>query len=334
MASKTNLLAFPRLAARLVADGAADQNAPPTVQRPVVTTREVTIASGLHSGGTFAIQDGDLIVVGTDVSCDICLSDAGIAPRHAAIALHGSDVLIRSLDGDVSINGDPVRGAKRLSPDKSTVIALGSSEVQLEMVASSAPRAKANPTPAISAPTVKKRIIFLSAFSLFAVVSTLLVAGKLNASLSPKPDTAAVQALPVVKKEELIEQVRESFRMQGYDANVTHIDGARVQVDNLDEVNERVRHAAERVRTDVPQLEALVFLSPKDAAPPTDPPPYGNRAGDRIVTRIDGKTAYLVAGAGTRYFTGSKLPSGHTIRRITREAVQVERDGQIDWFRF
>ncbi len=67
------------------------------------------------------------------------------------------------------------------------------------------------------------------------------------------------------------------------------------------------------------------------APPPDDPPPYGNGAGDRIVTRIDGKTAYLVAGAGTRYFTGSVLPSGHTIRRITprlcRSSAKVKSSG-------
>ena len=136
-------------------------------------------------------------------------------------------------------------------------------------------------------------------------------------------------------KEDLVEQVRDVFRTQGYDANVTHIGGARMQVDNLDQKHKRVKHATEQVRADVPQLEALMLHIAEWTQPrPADPPPYGNSAGDRIVTRIDGKTAYSVAGAGTRYFTGSKLPSGHTIRRITPEAVQVERDGQIDWFRF
>ena len=371
MASKTNLLAFPsRVAA-------------PPAPPPTVAAREVTIASGLHSGAKFAVQDGDLIIVGADAGCDICLSDAGIAPRHAAIALHGPDVLIRSLDGAVSVNGESLRAARRLSSDESTVISLGTDEIRLELAATTATKSKTNRTTTLTGPSAKRRVIALLCFTVFAVVATVLVAGKLDASLSAKPaepDVAAVQTLLdqqgfskavtaslashgveikgvldraaatklravtagsrqpivdlVITKEDLVEQVRDVFRTQGFDAIVTHVSGARVQIENLDESNERVRHAAEKVRTDVPQLEALTYISPKDAAPPSDPPPYGNGSGDRIVTRIDGKTAYLVAGAGTRYFTGSKLPSGQIIRRITREAVQVERDGQLDWFRF
>lgn len=370
MASKARILAFPTLGTQQA------------VAQPVAATREVTVASGLHSGATFNVQDGDLIVIGADIGCDICLSDAGLAPRHAVIALHGPDVSIRGLEGTISVNGEDVLTTKRTSSEKSTVIALGGSDVRLELVA--APGLEAKPsTPPVKVPTIKHRVIALGCFAVFAVIATVLVAQKLDASLSSKPgkpDVAAVQALldqqglakavvasltpngveikgvldraaatklrgatagsrqsivdSVVIKEDLVEQVRDVFRSQGYDANVTHIGDARVQVDNLDEKHKRVRHAIEQVRADVPQLAGLVFISPKDAAPPSDPPPYGNSAGDRIVTRIDGKTAYLVAGAGTRYFTGSKLPSGHTIRRITREAVQVERDGQIEWFRF
>jgi type III secretion system YscD/HrpQ family protein len=370
MASKARILAFPKLGTQQ------------TAAQPITATREVTITSGVHMGGTFSVQDGDLIVIGADVGCDICLSDAGIAPRHAVIALHGRDVSIRGLDGPISVNDEDVVTTKRTSSEKSTVIAFGGSNVRLELVA--APGLQATPsTPPVKTATFKQRAIVLGCFAVFAVIATVLVAQKLDASLSAKPgkpDIAAVQALlnqqglakavaaslttngvevkgvldraaatkfrsavagsrqpivdAVVIKEDLVEQVRDVFRTQGYDANVTHIGGARVQVDNLDQKHKRVKHAIEQVRADVPQLEELVLISPIDAAPPTDPPPYGNSAGDRIVTRIDGKTAYLVAGAGTRYFTGSKLPSGHTIRRITPEAVQVERDGQIEWFRF
>lgn len=373
MASKAHILAFP------------SRSAPPTVEAPLVATREVTIASGLHNGATFGVQEGELILVGSDVDCDICLSDAGVARRHAVIALHGPDVLIRGLDAEVSVNGERVRETKRMSPEESVVVTLGADGVRLEINASTT-ATPANHTPATPSPrtpSLKRRAMFLGGVSLFAVIATALVANKLDASLSAKPgkpDIAAVQTLLeqqglaktltvsmasqgvevkgvldrasatklrgaiagsrqpivdlVITKEDLVEQVRDVFRTQGYDAKVVHVDGARVQVENLDETHERVRQATERVRADVPQLDALIFVSQNDAAPPTDAPPYGNSAGDRIVTRIDGKSAFLVAGAGTRYFTGSKLPSGHTIRRITREAVQLERDGQIDWFRF
>lgn len=292
----------------------------------------ITMVSGLHSGAQFTVADGDLIVVGAGPGCDICLSDAGIAPRHAAIALHGTDITVRSLDGTVSVNRERVEATRRMRAHEAAVVALGSDDVRLEIAATAGARA-ASPRPALAAiPSAKRRAWALLCFSLFAVVATVLVARKLDASLGAQPARPAVAA--AVTKEDLIEQVRDVFRIQGYDANITYLGGARLRVDNLDETNERVRHAAEQVRRDVPQLGALVFASPDDTPPPSDAPPYGNGAGDRIVTRIDGDFAYLVAGAGTRYFTGSKLPSGHTIRRITREAVQVERDGQIEWLRF
>jgi type III secretion system YscD/HrpQ family protein len=373
MASKAHVLAFPRRESTLSA-----------VKQTLAKSREVIIASGVHSGARITVNDGDLIVVGADEGCDVCLSDSGIAARHAAIALHGPDITIRSLDGAISVDDQQIHATKRVAASDATVITLGSDAVRLEIPATAvAPAHSGRHTSTSSPPTLKRRAIALLCFSLFAVVATVLVARKLDASLAAKPakpDVAAVQSMldqqglskivtasmeshgvaikgvldretatklrgaiagsrqpivdRVITKEDLVEQVRDVFRTQGYEANVTHIDGARVQVGNLDESNERVRHAAEAVRTDVPQLDALIFASPNDATPPADAPPYGNRAGDRIVTRIDGKTAYLVAGAGTRYFKGSKLPSGHTIRRITREAVQLERDGQIDWFRF
>ena len=293
----------------------------------------ITIASGLHSGAQITLGDGELIVVGADAGCDICLSDSGVAPRHTALALHGADITVRCLEGTVSVNGKQVQATGRMPASEAAVVALGSDDVRLEIAATAGTRANPPRRPARPAmPTFKRRAWALLCFSLFAVVATALVARKLDASLAEQPATPTAAA--AVTKEDLIEQVRDVFRIQGYDANVTYLGGARLRVDNLDETNERVRHASEQVRSDVPQLEALVFASPDDTPPPTDAPPYGNSAGDRIVTRIDGDTAYLVAGAGTRYFTGSKLPSGHTIRRITREAVQVERDGQIEWFRF
>jgi len=374
MASNAHVIAFPSLGAQKM------------IERARTATREITIASGLHSGATFSLQDGELIVIGADVSCDICLSDAGIAPRHVAITLHGPDLSIRSLDSTTSVNGENVVATKRVSADESLSIGLGTGDVRLELPATPAHRASGGHLPRKVAAAVaidKPRAIALLCFLLFAIIATVLVAGKLDASLSSKPavpDTAAVRALldrhglpktlavsvtshgaeikgvldreaatklrsaiasspfaiidSVVTKEDLAEQVRNVFRTQGYDANVTSVEDARVHIDNLDETHERVRRAAEQVRADVPQIEALIFASPNEATPPADPPSYGNSAGDRIVPRIDGKTAYLVAGAGTRYFTGSKLPSGHTIRRITREAVQLERDGQIGWFRF
>jgi Inner membrane component of T3SS, cytoplasmic domain len=322
MASNPHTLALP---------AAATPNAP-ALSQP--TTREVAISSGLHRGATFVVREGDLVVVGADVSCDICLSDPGIAPRHAALALHGSDISIRRLDGEISADGADVATSKRSPNDQSITLSLGASRVRLDVRAAAAGNARRAQRPAKVA-TPKQRALALACFVLFAIVATGLVARKLDASrplTPPAPSVSEVRAR--ITPEELLEQVRDVFRGQGYDAHVVHAGEGRVQIDNLDEAHERVRHAAEQARTDVPQLKELIFTSPDDAPPPEDPPRYGDDSGERIVTRIDGATAYLVAGAGTRYFTGSKLPSGHAIRRITARAVLLEREGQLEWFRF
>ena len=94
------------------------------------------------------------------------------------------------------------------------------------------------------------------------------------------------------------------------------------------------RQATARVHSDVPQLAGLVFATPDASSPPEQPPPYADASEGRISARVDGDTAYLAAANGARYFVGSVLPGGHVVRRITAQAVQLERDGQISWYHF
>jgi hypothetical protein len=188
MAFKAHILAFP------------NRNALTAAEPSVVQTREVTIASGLHAGATFSVQEGDLTIIGADAGCDICLGDAGIAPRHAVMTLHQSDVLIRGLDGAVGINGEQLRATKRVSADQPIVITLGTDEVRLEIAATvtATQTTASRPAAPPAKPTIKRRAITLLCISLFAVIATALVAQKLDASLAAKPgkpDIAAVQAL-------------------------------------------------------------------------------------------------------------------------------------------
>lgn len=138
----------------------------------------------------------------------------------------------------------------------------------------------------------------------------------------------------IISEEDLVDQVREVFRTKGYDATVTYVGEQRVRVENLDENHPRVRQAAAQVRSDVPQLHALSFANASAAAPPDHPPAYESGTADRISARVDGDTAYLSTTGGARYFVGSVLPGGQTVRRITRNAVQIDREGQISWFGF
>ena len=63
---------------------------------------EFTLSSGIHQGATFTVAD-ELVIIGADLGCDICLSDAGLAPRHLALIRRSHGVSIRGLEGQVSI---------------------------------------------------------------------------------------------------------------------------------------------------------------------------------------------------------------------------------------
>jgi hypothetical protein len=107
-----------------------------------------------------------------------------------------------------------------------------------------------------------------------------------------------------------------------------------VRIENLDGNHGRVQQAAAQVRADVPQLASLSFAGLDDGPPPEQAPLYSYGAAEPMSVRIEGETAFLASSDGGRYFVGSMLPSGYIVRHISHQAVQVDREGQIAWFRF
>jgi type III secretion system YscD/HrpQ family protein len=346
--------------------------------------REFRVASGVHQGAVFALADGDMLVIGTDEACDICLTDSGIAPRHATLISQGATVSVRRLDGAVLVDGVALTGAARETVPAGAQIVLGESGVTLELtstaetppatngsdVSSRARRrrthvvivamlgmmtfagvgvtvqelysSRAEPVQKPDVPGVREALRKLRLNEKVAVTTTangvvltgvidLKSASLLQGALAPLK-TPVVNS--IVSEEELLDQVREVFRTHGYRAEVSYSGGQVVLISNLDETHGRVQQAAARARSDIPQLRDLSFGEPGSLPPPPNPPAYQSDSRDRLSARVDGETAYLAASGGTRYFAGSVLPGGHTVRRITPQGVQLERDGEIAWFRF
>jgi type III secretion protein D len=299
--------------------------------------REFTIVSGAHSGATFALDEG-LLLIGADTGCDIWLSDAGLASRHAAVTADGRGVAIRAIEGRVSVNGKPLAASGSVALEPGSEIALGDSGVHLRFGRQSEPAAiEASKEPASRRSTGRPRVIAASAF----VVAGLLVAGFSTQQLRPGRNEAAAATPPaptvkpaVPTDAEIIEQVRDVFRTHGYDAAITSLGHARFRIDNLDASHERVRRAAAQTRADVPALKSLTFASPDTSEPPDEAPLYESAPDDRLSIHVEGETAYLSSGDGGRYFVGSVLPNGYTVRRITSRAIEVDREGQISWLRF
>jgi len=370
-------------------------------QRSISGRHEFRVLSGAHSDASFILTAGDLLVIGSDASCDICLTDTGVAQRHATLTVNGKHASIRALDGVVKVDGEAIAANRRVSLQAGAEIMLGDSAVQIKLGGDSILRTvlpernsrateAAEPAKDATQPRAKKPFVMAAILALpliVAGVTTYLLSQPstppgANASNNSGPVSEIAAARAAMKQEgldgevelsdssygivvsgvvsrdsvnklqavlaslhasvidstigevEFLDQVREVFRTHGYDAAVSYLGGGRVRVENLDENASRVANAASQVRGDIAQLRELVFAAPGDAQPPERALSYDNRSGDRLSLQINGDTSYLASSGGSRYFPGSILPSGHTVLRIVGDTVQLERDGQISWFKF
>jgi pSer/pThr/pTyr-binding forkhead associated (FHA) protein len=370
-------------------------------QKSISGRHEFRVLSGAHSDASFILTAGDLLVIGSDASCDICLTDAGVAQRHATLTVNGKHASIRALDGVVKVDGEAIAANQRVSLQAGAEIMLGESAVQIKLGGDSILRTLlpeknsraaegAEPVKDATQPRTKKPFVLAAILALpliVAGVTTYLISqpstpAGANASNNSAPVSEIAAARAAMKQAgldgevelsdssygivvsgvvsrdsvnklqavlaslhtsvidstigevEFLEQVREVFRTHGYDAAVSYLGGGRVRVENLDENASRVANAASQVRGDIAQLRELVFAAPGDAQPPERALSYDNRSGDRLSLQINGDTSYLASTGGSRYFPGSILPSGHTVLRIVGDTVQLERDGQISWFKF
>ena len=93
----------------------------------------LTVTAGLHAGARVPVQIGRLWIVGADERCDICLADDGVAGRHVALSYDGGGLAIRSLDGQLRVNGRAVEGAVRVAGDRETELSLEPSGVTLRI---------------------------------------------------------------------------------------------------------------------------------------------------------------------------------------------------------
>jgi len=291
---------------------------------------ELTIVSGAHVGASFALTQ-EMLLIGADADCDVWLSDPGLASRHAALLADERGVAIRPLEGAVSVAGQIVKSATRCVLTPGCEITLGDSGVRLRLVGKAASDEPVKPSvaPRAQRKSVRSRAIMASMLTVAGILAVALAVQKLRPASAETP----AQPAPTAKANdvELIEQLREVFRGSGYEIEATRLGPKRVRIDNLDAKNPRVRRATEQARADIPQLSEIVFASPDSTAPPAQPPFYEDEPAGHLTINVSGETAYLAAPNGVRYFAGSVLPSGYTVRRITASAIQVDRDGQISW---
>lgn len=136
-----------------------------------------------------------------------------------------------------------------------------------------------------------------------------------------------------VTPDQLLEQVGNVFRINGYTAKLQYQGGANVSVENLDGTLNEIQKIAAYIKQDVPSLVSLDFK--KQAKPKPDvTPEYEIDPEKKMTTIIDGDIAYISTVDGARYFSGSVLPGGYTLKEITVSGVKVVRDNKEVWLKF
>lgn len=318
-------------------------------------SRALRILSGAHRDAEIALARNELLVIGAHESCDVCLSDPGLAARHAALAAHADGYSLRRLDGAVNIDGRDLDAAACELLHAGSVVSLGDSEVRLCIgTAPPGPRsteqsavladtsiedmldatASSHPSPSPSTKSSSRASLWVKVPVL--AVAGLIVVGITVQQLQPSRAAAASESTESTRVAaptgaEIAQQVREVFRANGYEAEITELGQGRMRVGNLDADNPQVQQVAELVRNDVRLLVELQFTPVADIEPPAAAAGYAQRLPGNLRPVVTEDFSYIAAPDNARYFVGSVLPSGHTIRRIASQGMQVDRKGRISW---
>ncbi len=66
---------------------------------------DLRVFSGMHSGAEVRLPERGILMIGQADDCDLIISDAGIAPHHCVLTVVGDQVMLRTLEGHVDIEG-------------------------------------------------------------------------------------------------------------------------------------------------------------------------------------------------------------------------------------
>ena len=133
---------------------------------------------------------------------------------------------------------------------------------------------------------------------------------------------------------EVLAGVKDVFRVHDIDAELSSDGKGRVVAVSRESEDTdflAIKHAA---REDV---AGLVSLDVRNMPPPvqTEPKPEESYAvvnepvGKRVMAIVQGAPSYVITEDDTRYFVGSKLPTGHIITSIGMSSVMLDRQGTL-----
>jgi len=147
-----------------------------------------------------------------------------------------------------------------------------------------------------------------------------------------------VQIKTVIGKN-LEDSVIGVYRIHGVSATAEATDIHNITVRTNEASQEKLKRAEAAVRSDIPEL----ILSPIN----TPPPPkvvaardvdkadkyYVEDPGKKVIAIVVGDPSYVVTQDQSRYYVGSVLSSGHRIKSIDEDLVQLDKAGVITTLR-
>lgn len=174
------------------------------------------VMSGLHHGAHVPLQRDALLVVGSGDDSDVRLSDPGLSQRHFALAVHGEQITVRRLEGEVTVRGQSVDSVKTLDVAAGELLELVPGGVQLR-IATDANRHEFTTTAEDSrtlpdqrpAPRAAKRRALAIAAALMsgALLGTLVIAGQHDEQASAESVTPKVALQTLIDSLGLLDEL-------------------------------------------------------------------------------------------------------------------------------
>ena len=294
------------------------------------------IIQGVHEGAEFDLSEKSVLMIGSDINCDIILSDVSIANRHCIIHSIGSSVWIRPIEGQTSINEDVVEFSEERSIDSSDIVHLGDTQFLLVNIGNSE---TTNLDDLNVNKTAKKHdlvpaIGFISI--VFVVAVLLLFQPNIPAVFaSQQPGVSEVEENlnttgglidnipngtdPVDKQQKVADQlaknVEEIMRLSGIVVTSQNIGDGEVAITGYfgDEtlLNEIIHSRS------IQEIASLKKITANNLdAPKADP--------ININAVVEGDKPYIVLNNGSRYYLGVTLDNGFKLAAIEGNDVIFE----------
>jgi len=324
---------------------------------------QVHVLEGVQQGSRQVLLTAQTQTVGNSFDCDIYLHDDGESTHQVQLLPGKFSISISLIDGDAIIDsqtmvigqqyklspGVPVRLGKSLFVVEALGDMPGLSDVPVTHFDNEASRPDAVahqvlPFNALAGSAVSNSklinrlyrpsfLILLIGFGLVGSVFAAWRTGPMQAEAPTEPqletqaaDTQHAEASDATTIENSVIDV---FRTYGLNAEASSIRAGVVKVKTPSTDTTKIAAAQASANADVYGLRKLIVDHDRPPVEKSEMPKrvVSKPAGQEIRMIVIGNPTYVVDENQSRYFKGSKLPTGHRVADIRKGLVVVEKNG-------